>query len=148
MLNKNYKVEKGFIADLPASRQAGARTMMAQEPLYEIVQWNPEKVRRYFGADLPQDVAQRAREKMILTRITYFNPQTLTAEDLQLLLSLARKTFGRTDISIQELAASCQTSYPVFSNWLVMAVKLLPVARRMKTLVVQDYPNSDINWCR
>lgn len=149
MLNKNYKVEKGFIADLPTSWQAGARKMLAQEPLHEIALWTPEKIAHYFGtSSIPEDTANRIKEKMILTRITYFNPQTLTIENLQLLLSLARNTFGRPDLSIPELASSCRTSYPVFSSWLTAAVKLMRVSRSATEFVVRDYPNSDINWCR
>lgn len=149
MLDKNYKIEKGFLAEIPVRFRAGATSMLAIEPLFKILAWEPGLVARYFGEKPPlAEDRILVISRLVLSKITYFNPRTLDAVSMQKLVQLAAQTLELPHANAEKIAQLTLQNYPVFSAWMSAVVKQVKQPRALSKLVVKDSPDADVNWCR
>lgn len=151
MLDKNYKLEKGFLAEIPLRFRSGSMAMLGIEPMVNILNWSPPGlVERYFKDKAPEgEDLNLVRSRIVLSKITYFNPQALDKESLQTLFRLAAHMLNFPSDDPEKMAELTRHTYPVFSNWMLIASK---VARQSKTInglaSVKDASDVAIDWCR
>jgi hypothetical protein len=149
MLDKNYKIEKGFLAEVPVRFRPGATSMLTIEPLHCILAWDEDLVSRYFKEKMPTGADKElVRSRLILSKITYFNPLTLDSASTQKLIKLAAQTLDFPHTDAQKIAELTSQAYPVFSAWILNAYKQSKQAKPQPKLVVKDSPDADIQWCR
>ncbi len=150
MLDKNYKIEKGFIAEIPVRYRAAALNILGIEPLFIMLQWpQPGLLDRYFNDKPPQSEELRlVQTRIVLTKLTYFNPHTLDAESIESLLKLAAKMLDFPVVNAEKIAQLTAQTYPVFANWVLLANKLLMQGRAVPASSVKDSPDVDVDWCR
>lgn len=151
MLDKNYKLEKGFLAEIPLRFRTGSMAMLGIEPMINILNWSqPGLVERYFKDKMPEDDdLGMVRSRIILSKITYFNPQTLDAENMQVIFRLAARMLDFPSSDPEKMAELTRQTYPVFSNWMLTASKFM---RQSKTTngngSVKDSSDVSVDWCR
>lgn len=151
MLNKNYKLEKGFLAEIPLRFRTGSMAMLGIEPMITILNWSqPGLVERYFKDKMPEgDDLDLVRSRIILSKITYFNPQTLDADNMQVIFRLAARMLDFPNSDPEKMAELTRQTYPVFSNWMLTASKFM---RQSKTRngngSVKDSSDVSVDWCR
>lgn len=149
MLDKNYKIEKGFLAEVPARYRKGASTMLGLEPLHKMLAWEPAMLSRYFDEKPPVGAdAELVQSRLVLTKITYFNPMSLDQNSFQKLIQLASKMLAFPAADETMLAELTTQTYPVFSAWISQAAKYVKQTKTRTQLVVKDTPDSDVQWCR
>lgn len=151
MLDKNYKIEKGFIAEIPVRYRTAAVGILGVEPLFVILQWpQPGLLDRYFNDKPPQgEELKLIQSRLVLSKITYFNPHTLDATSIETLLKLAAKMLDFPLVNAEKIAQLTAQTYPVFANWVLLANKLLlQQTRAPATSAVKDSPDVDVDWCR
>lgn len=150
MLDKNYKIEKGFIAEIPVRYRAAALNILGIEPLFIMLQWpQPGLLDRYFNDKPPQgEELKLVQTRLVLTKLTYFNPHTLDAESIESLLKLAAKMLDFPVVNAEKIAQLTAQTYPVFANWVLLANKLLVQGRAAPASSVKDSPDVDVDWCR
>lgn len=151
MLDKNYKLEKGFLAEIPLRFRTGSMAMLGIEPMINILNWSqPGLVERYFKDKMPEgDDLDLVRSRIVLSKITYFNPQTLDAENMQVIFRLAVLMLDFPSSDPEKMAELTRQTYPVFSNWMLTASKFM---RQSKTTngngSVKDSSDVSVDWCR
>lgn len=151
MLDKNYKLEKGFLAEIPLRFRTGSMAMLGIEPMINILNWSqPGLVERYFKDKMPEgDDLGLVRSRIVLSKITYFNPQTLDAENMQVIFLLAARMLDFPSSDPEKMAELTRQTYPVFSNWMLTASKFM---RQSKTTngngSVKDSSDVSVDWCR
>lgn len=150
MLDKNYKIEKGFVAEIPVRYRAAALNILGIEPLFIMLQWpQPGLLDRYFNDKPPQGADLKlVQASLVLTKLTYFNPHTLDAESIDALLKLAAKMLDFPVVNAEKMAQLTAHTYPVFANWVLLANKLLMQGRAEPAGAIKDSPDVDVDWCR
>lgn len=150
MLDKNYKIEQAFLAELPVRFRAGASAMLGIEPLSHILAWQqPGLVDRYFKDKPPQaEEKTLVRSRLILSKITYFNPRTLDRPSMELLLDLARQMLDLPKATPEEIAKYTAHAYPVFSAWALNVNKYMNQSKSALSGMIKDTPDKDVDWCR
>lgn len=152
MLDKNYKLEKGFLAEIPLRFRSGSMAMLGIEPLVNILNWSqPGLVERYFKDKLPEgEDLDLVRSRIVLSKITYFNPQTLDKDSMQTIFRLAAHMLDFPNTDPEKMAELTRHTYPVFSNWMLTASKFM---RQSKTATngtssLKDSADVAVDWCR
>lgn len=151
MLDKNYKLEKGFLAEIPLRFRSGSMAMLGIEPMVNILNWSqPGLVERYFNDKAPEgDDLDLVRSRIILSKITYFNPQTLDRDNLQTIFRLAALMLGFPNTDPEKMAELTRQPYPVFSNWMLTASKFMRQSKPNNGgSSVKDSADVAIDWCR
>ncbi|HEY9017778.1 hypothetical protein [Thiomicrospira sp.] len=151
MLDKNYKLEQGFLAEIPLRFRKGSMTMLGIEPMLNILNWSePGLVERYFKDKVPEgEDLELVRSRIVLSKITYFNPQTLDAENMQIVFRLAAQMLDFPQADPEKLADLTRQTYPVFSNWMLTASKFMRQSKTVSTNgSVKDSNDVSIDWCR
>lgn len=150
MLDKNYTIEKGFLAEVPTRFRMGATAMLGVESLVNILSWQqPGLVDRYFKDKVPEgDDIFLVQSRIVLSKITYFNPQTLDKVHLKVVFSLAAKMLGFPNADPEKMADLTRHTYPVFSNWMAAANKFMRQPKSSVNNVVKDQPDMKVDWCR
>lgn len=151
MLDKNYKLEKGFLAEIPLRFRKGSMTLLGIEPMINILNWSEAGlVERYFKDKVPEgEDLDLVRSRIILSKITYFNPQTLDAENMQVIFTLAAQMLGFPQADPEKLAELTRQTYPVFSNWMLTANKFMRQSKPANGQgSVKDSGDVSVDWCR
>lgn len=152
MLDKNYKLEKGFLAEIPLRFRSGSMAMLGIEPMINILNWSPPGlVERYFKNKPPEgEDLDLVRSRIVLSKITYFNPQTLDKDNLQTLFRLAAVMLDFPSADPEKMAELTRHTYPVFSSWMLMANKFMRQSKTVTngTHAVKDSNDVTVDWCR